>query len=330
MHSKKRHSITSRIIGLGLGLAVLGAPALGIAQTFPDKPMRFISNLAAGGPVDVYSRILCEGIALALGQPVITENRPGGSGYIALQAIAASAPDGHTIGAGSGGQLVTGPLLRPAPYDPVNGFTHMGVIWESPFVLAATTASKITSVPQLLAHARANPGKLNYGSAGIGTSQHLGMEWLKQREGGVNIVHIPYTRDVDAIQAFRTNEYQVTVTGLAVVRPMLQQGTVTILATLTRNRNPQMPDVPTAAEAGMPGYVIVAWGSVLGPPGVPREIVQRINRAFTSHAAKPEVLAKLAVLFTPTFTSPEENVALMTREIATWKSVIERAQIKVD
>jgi tripartite-type tricarboxylate transporter receptor subunit TctC len=330
MERQKRHSLVVSMITIAAALAPLAAPALCAAQGYPSKPIRFISATAAGTQTDLFYRLVCEGLASALGQPVITDNRPGAGSLIALEAIAKSPPDGHTIGIGSAAALAIGPFLQPAPYDPVKSFSHITLLNESTLTLAVRTGLKINSVQELIAYARANPGKLNFGSIGVGSTSHLGLELLKIK-AGLQIVHIPFKSNAGVLQAIRTNEIDLVVNTPTTSLQLQQQGVARSLATLAASRDPVLPDVPSSIEAGIPEVLMPNWTSIIGPAGLSREIVQRINRATVEHLAKPDVAAKATQIFLPPKTStPEELSAILASTIARYKEVIERAAIKVD
>ena len=277
--------------------AVLAAEGAN-AQTYPSKPVRILVGFAPGGPADVMARLLAPHMSAALGQPVVVDNRPGAGGTIAARAAAESEPDGHTLLLGNTSTLVISPLIyKNIGYDPLKAFAPVARLGTTSNILMVYPKFPANSVRELIAAAKASPGKLNYSSAGIGTPPHLIGEMFKLR-AAVDIVHVPYRGGGPSAQAVIAGEVQFTFENPATAIPHVQHGTVRGIAVTSESRHPQLPDLPTMIESGLPDFVSVSFTGVVAPAGTPAAIVTRLNAVINDTLKTPEIastLVKLAV-----------------------------------
>jgi tripartite-type tricarboxylate transporter receptor subunit TctC len=317
-----------RLLTIASALAALTllAPSCAGAQSYPSKPIRIMVGFAPGGPADVMARLIAQRLPALLGQSVIVENRPGAGGTIAAKLVAESEADGHTLLLGNTSTLVISPIVYPnVGYDPAAGFAPVALLGTTSNILAVHPALPAKTVGELIALAKASPGKLNYSSPGIGTPPHLIGELFKQR-AGVDIVHVPYKGGGVASQAVIAGEVQMTFENPTTSVPLLQGGRVRGLAVTSEARNPQLPELPTMVEAGMPDFVSVSFTGVVAPGGTPRAVVERLNSAINDSITSPEIssaLVKLAVEIRPA--SAADFSAFLARERDKWGAVIRSA-----
>ncbi len=228
------------------------------AQTYPNRPIRLVVPFAAGGAVDVLARLLGSKLSEQLGQPVVVENKPGAGGTLAADQVAKSPPDGYTILQNTNGAAIAPALYKSLPFDALHDFAPVTQLVASNLVLVASPKSGITSVKELIARAKANPGKLNYGSSGIGNPLHLTMEMIKHATG-IEIQAVPFRGDAQINAALITGEVEVAVVPLATAVPLINDGRIRALGITGAKRSPAAPDVPTVAEAGVPGFASTSW-----------------------------------------------------------------------
>jgi tripartite-type tricarboxylate transporter receptor subunit TctC len=310
-------------------VASVAAP-VALAQA---RPIRIILPYAAGGPIDVTARLLAERVKDSLGT-VIIENRPGGGGNIGADAIAKAAPDGLTIGISAVATHAINPwLFSKMPYDAVKDFTPITQMVRVPNVLVmnAETAArlKIHSVRDLIAYGKANPAKLNYGSGGNGSAGHLAGEMFK-RDAGIFAVHIPYNGGNPAQLALLSGQVDFNFDNLATAAPNIRSGKLKALAVTTLQRSPSLPDVPPVADT-LKGFSIDTWWGLVGPAGMPRDVVQKMNQAFVTALNSPEARTRFATLLAePVPTTPEEFGAFMRSELAKYEKVVKASGAKVD
>ena len=293
-----RRSVLSSLAGFALFAPIFSlilAPALttrAVAQTYPDKPIKLIVPFPAGGPTDFMARLISQYLSTHLGQ-VIVENRPGAGGTIAAKSVASEKPDGYTLLYGSSGTLGIGPALyRNAEYDPVKSFAPIALVSRVPFALVVALSVPATTVAELVAYAKANPGKLNFG-AGMGTPPHLVGELFKVVTG-TDIVFIPYKGAAASMTDVLSGQMQMTIDGLTTSIPHIQSGKVRALAVMSPERVPEIPDVPTMAESGYPGFPPASWTGILAPAGTPAALVAKVNAAINAGLASPEIKAAFA------------------------------------
>ncbi|MCE3271486.1 MAG: extracytoplasmic binding receptor-like protein [Ramlibacter sp.] len=322
----RRHLLLS---SLGFA-AVLAAPAA-LAQA--NRPIRLIVPYGAGGPIDTTARVLAERVKDSLGT-VIIENRPGGGGNIGADAVAKAAPDGLTIGISAVATHAINPwLFSKMPYDPVKDFAAITQMVRVPNVLVmnADTAArlKINTLQDLIAYAKANPAKLNYGSGGNGSAGHLAGEMFK-RDAGIFAVHIPYNGGNPAQLALLSGQVDFNFDNLATAAPNIRAGKLKALAVTTLNRSPNLPDVPPVADT-LKGFAIDTWWGLVAPAGTPRDVVQKLNQGFVAALNSPEAKTRFAGLMAePVPNSPEEFGSFMRNELAKYEKVVKASGAKVD
>jgi tripartite-type tricarboxylate transporter receptor subunit TctC len=264
------------------------------AQTYPVKPIRILVGFLPGGPADVMARLISPKMSVTLGQSVVVDNRGGAGGTIAARAVAESEPDGYTLLLGNTSTLVISPLIyKNIGYDPLKAFAPIARIGVTSNLMVANPKAPFTTVKELIAYAKANPGKLNYSSAGIGTPPHLIGEMFKHR-AGIDVVHIPYKGGGPSIQAVVAGETQYSFENSAIALPQAEGGTLRAVAITSETRSAQAPNVPTMIEAGLPDFASVSFTGVVAPAGVPPAIVARLNAVINEALKTPEVRAVLA------------------------------------
>jgi len=307
-----------------VGIALVASAAE--AQEYPNKPIHLMVGFAPGGPADVMARLIAQRLPALLGQGIVVENKPGAGGTLAARFVAEADPDGYTLLLGNTSTLVISPIVyRNVGYDPAASFAPVALLGTTSNVLAVHPSVPAHTVRELIALAKASPGKLNYSSPGIGTPPHLIGELFKQR-AGVDIVHVPYKGGGLASQAVVTGEVQMIFENPATSVPLVQAGRVRGLAVTSEARNPQVPELPTMVEAGLPDFVSVSFTGVVAPAGAPQPVLDRLNRAILETLKLPEiddVLVKLAVETRPG--SATDFGQFLARERATWGAVIRGA-----
>jgi tripartite-type tricarboxylate transporter receptor subunit TctC len=319
--------IKQLLLGLVLAMGV-AAPAMAQAS-WPSKPIRLIAPFAAGGSTDVLARIIAPEMSKRLGQPIVVENRAGAGGNIGMDAIAKAEPDGYTIGMASPGPLVVNvTLLDSLPYNPLTDFAPIALIADLPIVLVVHNSVAANDVKSLIAADKANPGKLFFASAGNGTTMHLSGE-LFNVMAGTKLQHVAYKGTGPAVTDLLGGLVQIGFLDLPAVGPHLESGKIKILAVGNRKRAARAPNVPTIAEAGVPGYETSGWFGVLAPARVPPAIIKRLNAVLVEVMALPEVRSRLlAVGIEPTSTTPEQFDKFIRSEIPKWAKVIEASGAK--
>jgi tripartite-type tricarboxylate transporter receptor subunit TctC len=311
--------------------AVVAAASLSMgvaAQTWPTQPIRFVVPTTAGSSVDIVARLVGEKLGGLVGQTVIVDNKGGAGGTIGADAVA-KARDGHTFLLGYNGPITVAPSLFPRlPYDPQRDFTPVILAVTQPNVLAVRADLKVDSVQALVALARTQPGKIDYASVGNGSLSHLAMELLKMKSG-VSLLHIPYTGGPAASLALGRGDVQVLFSALSNVQPLLRDGKVKLLAVSNAKRSAALPDLPTVAEEGYPGFDATTWNGFLAPAGTPKEVVTQLNEAIGQVLEMPEVKQKLLAGGAEVAGgTPGEFGDLLRNETAAWSAVIERSGIK--
>jgi tripartite-type tricarboxylate transporter receptor subunit TctC len=309
-------------------LFVFSSPVFSQAN-WPAKPIRWIAPYAAGGFADIRARRLAIDLAKNLGQPVYIENRAGAGGVVGTDAVAKSAPDGYTIGMGNLAALaVNVSLMKKLPYDPLKDLQPVVLIERSALIFTAGPGLPVSSVQEMIAYAKANPGKLGFGSSGVGGAHHLSGEMLKLRTG-IDIVHVPYKGGAPAAADVMAGHLPMMFEMGYAALPSVKGGKIRALAVTSSRRLPLLPDVPTMAEAGLPGFESVNWQGVVVPAGTPRAIVDRLNREFNAILSMPE--QRDAILATASEVgggTPEEFRDLIRSETAKWAQVVQAAKIQ--
>lgn len=298
-----------------LGLMPLAAASGRARAAWPDRPIRLVVPSAAGGAPDIICRLLGGELAKALGQAVVIENRPGASGNIGMQEVVRAAPDGLTLGYGNVGTLsINLSLFERLPYQPYTQLAPVALLGSVQNALVVRNALPATSVRELIALARAQPGKLSMGSAGNGTTGHLGGELFKSMSGTF-IVHVPYRGSPQAINDLIGGQVDLMFDNLSSIGPHIRQGRVRALAVSGPRRSPAFPELPTVAEAGLPGYAMSAWGGIVVPAGTPAPIVARLNTEINAIMMAPALAERWAALsFEPVSGPPARLFELAQRE----------------
>ncbi|OGA50145.1 MAG: hypothetical protein A3F74_10610 [Betaproteobacteria bacterium RIFCSPLOWO2_12_FULL_62_58] len=317
---------------LKVAIAVLSLwPATAQTQPWPGKPIRLIVPFPAGGGVDYIGRIVGKGLADRLGQQVVIDNRPGASGIIAVEVLKASAPDGYTIAAVSAGPLVINPhIFAKLPYDSLRDLTHIANMSTFPYLLVTHPSLPVKNVKELIALARARPGEIAYSSPGTGNGQHLATA-LFASLAKVQLLHIPYKGTAPSVVAVVSGESQLTHSSIPSILPHVRARRVRALGVATAQRIPSLPEFPTVAEAGLPGFEASGWAGMVGPANMPGDIVQRLNKAIVDTLKQKDVIHRmLSDGALPTPSSPEEFAAYMKAELKKWGEVVKMANVKAE
>ena len=298
---------------------------------YPDKPIRFVIPSAPGGSPDVLMRILVAELSKQMGVSFVVENKPAGAYVVGTMDIAKSAPDGYTIGYGNIVSLATNrSLLEKVPYDVEKDLTLVSNTLRAYNLLAVNNSVPVRSVPELITHAKKNPGRLVMASSGNGTTGHLGGELFKAMTGTF-ILHVPYRGSAQAINDLVGGQVQMMFDNVPSIGPHVKSGRVRGLAVSGPRRSPSFPDIPTVSEAGVTGYETTAWGGVIGPAGLPKDIVARLHAEIRTALASPTLLERWRNLDTETDGgTPEQFLALVRAETPKWAAIIKRAGAKVD
>ena len=325
-----RHALP-RVAGAVLAVIVLGALlSTAGAQGFPSKPVKIVVPTGAGGITDIIARIVAHKLTETWGQQVIVDNRPGAGGMIGSDAVAKAAPDGHTLLMVFPSHPVNPSLYAKLPYDTVKDFAPVTMVTTVTLALIVNPAVPAKSVPELVALAKAQPGKLNYGAVGTGSLGHLAAEVFKSTTG-VNLVHVPYKGAPQAAASLLSNETQLFFDALITAIPQVKAGKVRVLAVTSPRRHPSMPDVPAMAEAGVAGYDVTGWNGILAPAGTPREIVAKLHADIVRVLRMPDVRERLSAQGAdPVGNTPEEFGAIIRHDVAKWAKVVKDAGIKVE
>jgi tripartite-type tricarboxylate transporter receptor subunit TctC len=311
-------------------LAVVGtAPAL--AQTYPAKPLRIIIAQAPGSATDVISRVVGNRLSEALGQPVVIEARPGAGGALGTEAAARSAPDGYTLFMGNNSTHGSNPALyAKLPYDAVNDFAPISMVASVPYVLVVNPSLPVGTLDQLIAMAKSQPGKINYASAGNGSTHHFCGELLKSM-AGINLVHVPYKGSPPGVAAVVAGEVGVMFANLTDIGGQLRAAKVKPLAVTSTSRAASLTEVPTLAEAGLPGFEILSWFALLAPAGTPAPVIGRLNAETLKVLARPDVQSTLGAQgLTVAGSSPQQVSAHIRSEIAKFSRIAKAAGIKAE
>jgi tripartite-type tricarboxylate transporter receptor subunit TctC len=311
------------------GLSVLLGPGMAAAQDFPNKPIRLIVPFPAGGPNDIIARVVGQRMSELIRQPVLIDNRGGQAGVLGTDAVAKANPDGYTIGIVSASALAISPTMEKVAYDVAKDFAPITLVATVPEMLVVTSNVPAKNMAELVALAKAQPGKLNYASAGIGGLPHLAGELFKLT-AKLDIVHVPYRGAAPAINDLLGQQVQMTFLDLPVLLPHIKAGTLRPIALGARERAPTAPEVPTTAEVGMPGLLIENWYGMIAPAKTPEAIVGTINRIANEAMADPSVKQKLADQgLTLAGDTPEHFRGYIEAETKKWAKVIKEAGVEI-
>jgi tripartite-type tricarboxylate transporter receptor subunit TctC len=312
--------------------SLLALVALGVsAAEFPSRPIRLVVPQAPGSSSDTVARIVATELTRQIGQQIVVDNRPGGALLIGMELVARAVPDGYTIGYAPIGALVISPNLVPkVPFDVRKDFTPIAQIATNQMLLAAAPASGLRSVREVIDFARAHPGKLANASSGNGTPGHVGLELFKVMTK-TQIVHVPYKGGAAAIADLMSGQIQLMMEGLNSITPHAKAGRVRGLGVSGAKRSEALPDVPTIAEAGVPGYEATTWNGIVAPVGVARPVVAKLNSEINKALASATLRERFAAIGAePSPTTPGEFGALITRENEKWRDVVKRSGAKID
>jgi tripartite-type tricarboxylate transporter receptor subunit TctC len=318
-------------IVLAAGLALAAASEARNADEWPSRPVRLIVAFPAGSSPDLIARMLTDKLAHKLGQPVIVENRPGAGGNVGTHLVAMAAPDGYTFGLSIQGPLaVNKALYQKMEYDPFRDLAPVSLVASSPNLLVVDPKLNVSTVKELVALARAQPGKLNYGSVGSGSASHLTMEMFKEA-AGVDLVHVPYPGSPQVNTAILSGQVSAGFVVPATAMPLVASGQLKALAVTSSKRSAVLPDYPTLAEAGVPGVVATAWNGIVAPAKTPPEIVERLSRELAAIIRSDEVRDRmLKIYFEPIGAPPEALASLMRSELERWEKVIKKTGARAD
>jgi tripartite-type tricarboxylate transporter receptor subunit TctC len=317
--------VQALLCALVASLAFAATPAP--AQTYPTRPVRVILPFAAGGIADITTRLIAEKLGDKLGQRVIVDNQPGAGGISAARSVLASPPDGYTLALVTNGTAISVPLFKTLPFDPLKDFVPISAFGNFELGMAASAASPYRTLGDFLKQAKAEPGKLNVGTIGVGSTQNLGAELLRSMSGD-SFTIITYRTAPEALIALLRNDIQLLVEYYATVKPGLEDGKLRVLAMSGDKRSQVLPKVQTVAEAGVPGYAVTSWNALFAPAGTPPEILAKLNQTVREVMALPDIKRRLLELGIEAHSGPPEEIAARLRaDIDKWAKVIDDAKI---
>ena len=322
------HTRIARAVTLA---ALCVIPTGASAQAYPNKTIRMIVPFPPGGGVDFVGRVVGQKLSERLGQQVAVDNRAGANGIVGLQALMAAPPDGYTIAAVSAGPLACNPhLYSKLPYDTLRDFTPIANMINFPLMLVAHPSLPVKNVKELIALAKAKPGEITYSHPGVGNTGHIAGELLNA-VGNVKTIGIPYKGTAPSVIAVLSGEAHLTYSSIPTALPHIRAGRLRALGVGNAKRMPSLPEFPTVAESGLPGYEAYAWGGMLGPAKMPNDTVQRLSREIVAAVNTKEVTDRMLNEGTvPTPSTPEEFTAYITSELKKWGDVIKAAKIKIE
>jgi tripartite-type tricarboxylate transporter receptor subunit TctC len=319
-----------QLLAAAVSLSCLAAAPHAFGQTWPDKPLRIVVASGAGSSLDALARAISEPLRERLGQPVIVENKPAAGGTVATAEVAKSAPDGTTMVLGFPGPFAFGPLLQKLPYDVNKDLTPLIITSNQPLILVVNAELPVRTVQELVAWAKANPGKLTYASVGNGSSAHLGMELLKTLTG-IDALHVPFNGSPPAVLATVQGETKAILAVMQPVQAQIQAGKLRAIAVTTQKRFFLFPDLPTIAEAGYPNFELQGWNGLMLPAGTPPAIVARLNTEINAILKRPDIVQKMQGLgFELIGGTPEQFGALIRADVARLTPVVKAVGLKVD
>jgi len=319
MTSNLKYGVVLSMLGIGLFCAA----AAHAQDNYPSKPIQLVVTTAAGGALDLVARTVAEGLSTSLHQPIIIDNQPAGNGSVAAGQFAKAVPDGHTLMMVVDSTVTINPhLYRNLSYDPFRDFAPVSIVTTLPLMLVSNPAVPAQDLQELIAYARANPGKLNYASTGVGTQLHIGMEMFKLL-AKTDIVHVPYRATTSAMADLLGGRIDLALLGLSSARTQVESGKLRAYAIAAAQRSSLMPQVPTAAEAGLPGYQVRSWFGMFAPAKTPPSIIDRLAREIKKASTDPKFVAALAPQGMQIIaSSPEEMAQALRDDYRTWGDVI--------
>jgi len=315
---------------VALSLIALFAAGASVAQDYPSRPVRMVVPFSPGGSTDTLARIVGQKLTERSGQPVIIENRAGAGGHIGAEQVAKSAPDGYTLLLGGVPHAISASLYSKLPYDLARDLAAVAEVASFPSAIVLHPSLPANSVKELIALARARPGQLSFGSAGIGSPNHLSLE-LFQAMAGVRMVHVPYKGSGQLVGDLLAGQVQLASMGLPVAVPHVQSGKLRAIAVTGAARSPLLPEVPTVSEAGLAGFEVTSWYGVFGPAGLPADIVVKLNSEIGSAVTAPDVKERLAALGAePSVKAPDQFARYVRQEITKWAKVVKDSGAKAE
>jgi tripartite-type tricarboxylate transporter receptor subunit TctC len=319
--------VLSALCAFGIGLSAIAAAA---AQPYPTKPIKMIVPFPPGGPTDSIGRLIGQHMEKSLGQTVVIENRPGAGGTIGANAVANAPPDGYTLLLGSTTTLSISPhLYKNIGYDPIKGLVPIATVSTGAMVLAVSPSVPANNVKELIAYAKANPGKLNFGAA-IASPPHLAGELFKQM-AGIDVLFVPYRGAALAVTDLLGGRIQFMIDAIGTLKPHIESGKVRAFAVTGDKRDPALPNVPTMIEAGVPGYELDFWVGIATANGVPADVIAKLNKVINEGLKSAEVKAAMAKFsISPHILSPQEAVKFVERERDKWGKIAKDANVKIN
>ena len=324
----KRRSFTQSLISAAAGAALLSGLAISAqAQGLSNRPIRIVVPFGAGGVADVTARVVAQQLSTQLGQPVVIDNKPSAGGIVAADAVAKAAPDGHTLFLMSNGSAVTVNLFKQLPFDMVKDLTPISTLGYFDIGVITDAKSPFKNLGELIAYAKANPGKLNLGSINVGSTQHLAAELFKTT-AGIDAQIVPFNGTPAVVTALRGKQVDAAVEILTPIMGQINSKAVNLLAVTGEKRSPLLPSVPTAQESGVKGFVASSWNALAAPSKTPAPVIARLNQEINAAVNNPEVAKKLRELNVQAQAStPEQTAQLLQSEIKRWGDVIVQAKI---
>jgi tripartite-type tricarboxylate transporter receptor subunit TctC len=301
------------------------------AQDYPARPVRLVVPFGSGGPTDVAARLVAQIAQSELGATIVVENRPGAGGATGSKSVANAEPDGYTLLVGTSATLAVVPALMKNPgYDPVKSFAAVAKVADSTTVMIVPANFPANSIKEFVAYAKANPGRLSYASAGAGNQTQLAAELLKAR-AGIEAIHVPYKSGAEMVTAVLSEQVQFTFPDISILIPLIRDHKVKALAVTSARRHPQLPDVPTLLESGIPDFAITFWSGVVAPAGTPAAIVSKLNAAMDKGLRSQDIRDKLAAIGAQTTPgSPQDFASFIASETVKWREIAKTANVSLD
>lgn len=319
------------VLACGVAMTLSAPQAMAQSASYPDRPIRLVVPFAAGGATDVLGRLLAVGLGEKLGQSVVVENKPGAGTIVGATQVAKAAPDGYTLLLASNSTLTLNPAIRQhLSYDSVKSFTALGQVADMALVLVANPDTRLGSLKDLVTQAKAQPDKFSYGSFGSGSSVHFGAEMLKSA-AGMRMVHVPFNGSAPSLTALVGGQTQVAVDTIVASQPLIKAGKIKALAVLSAQRHPALPQVPTIAESGYPGFEMGSWFALMAPAGLPAPVQQKLEKALADVANAPATQARMVELgLTPAYGNGATVQTRIEKELPAMRAVAARADIRAD
>ena len=317
-------------LALSFALPIFGLPAAQ-AQTWPAKPVRIVVPFSPGGFADSSVRSIADRLGARLGQSVVVDNRPGAAGNIGAEQVAKSPPDGYTLLLAYDGTVVVNPhVYAKLGFDTLRDFAPVTKLGDGAIIIVAHPSLPANNLRELIALAKAKPGTLNFGSAGTGSTAHLACEMLNQR-AGIDLIHVPYKGGGQAMADVVGGQIPLVCTAIATAQQFLKAGKLKGIGISTEKRDPAMPEVPTFAESGLPGFVVTSWMGILAPANTPRAVIERLQTEIAAVLQLPDVRARYAVLgIDPVGNKPDEYAAQIRADLEGWGPVVKKANVRIE